>query len=128
VRGMIAQLLVAQHPERVRSLLLTNCDTENDCPPRSFAPFVQLARAGVTADQMVTPALANKTAARGAKGIGGLAYQNPLNSTDEALDYYFTTAQSCSFRKNSQSSSPPKRARSGTNEPTNNHRRRQTRR
>src|SRR5512139_1633238 len=31
--GAVAQLLVARHPERVRTLLLTNCDAEIDSPP-----------------------------------------------------------------------------------------------
>ncbi|MFC6977511.1 alpha/beta fold hydrolase [Microbulbifer taiwanensis] len=30
--GAVAQLFVTRHPERVRTLLLTNCDTEMDCP------------------------------------------------------------------------------------------------
>src|SRR5687768_11349160 len=31
--GAVAQLLVAQHRRRVRTLLLTNCDAEHDSPP-----------------------------------------------------------------------------------------------
>jgi hypothetical protein len=31
--GAVAQLLLARHPDRVRTLLLTNCDTEIDSPP-----------------------------------------------------------------------------------------------
>ena len=54
--GLIAQLLVVQAPRRVRSLLLTNCDTQEDCPPPSFRPFVKLAQAGGLADRAVAPA------------------------------------------------------------------------
>ena len=38
--GAVAQLLVAAHADRVRTLLLTNCDTQNDCPPPSFLPLI----------------------------------------------------------------------------------------
>src|SRR5688572_2879451 len=31
--GTIAQLLAAQHPQRVRTMLLTNCDVHENCPP-----------------------------------------------------------------------------------------------
>jgi len=31
--GAVAQLLAVRHPDRVRTLLLTNCDTELDSPP-----------------------------------------------------------------------------------------------
>src|SRR6266481_134785 len=44
--GAVAQLCVAHHPERVRSLLLTNCDTEPDSPPAAVYPVIELARAG----------------------------------------------------------------------------------
>jgi pimeloyl-ACP methyl ester carboxylesterase len=87
--GMIAQLLVMQAPQRVRSLLLTNCDTQNDCPPHSFRPFVRIARAGGLADRTIAPVLADKSSARTPRGIGGLGYSNPLNPTDEAIEMYF---------------------------------------
>ena len=41
--GAVAQLLVARHPERVRTLLLTNCDTEIDSPPPALLPVIELA-------------------------------------------------------------------------------------
>lgn len=97
--GMIAQLLAMQSPRRVRSLLLTNCDTQDDCPPPSFRPFVALARAGGLADKTIAPALADKSAARSARGLGGIGYSNPLNPTDEALDSYFSPIVSSEKRK-----------------------------
>jgi pimeloyl-ACP methyl ester carboxylesterase len=97
--GLIAQLLVAHHPERVRTLLLTNCDVEADCPPRSFLPFVKMARDGVLADKSIAPVLADKSLGRSPRGLNGLAYTNPLNPTDEAIDYYFTPLVSSPLRK-----------------------------
>jgi pimeloyl-ACP methyl ester carboxylesterase len=96
---MIAQLLVMRAPHRVRSLLLTNCDTEPDCPPRSFLPFVRLARAGGLADKTIAPALADKAAARGPRGLGGIGYSSPLDPTDEAIDMYFAPIVSSAKRK-----------------------------
>ena len=42
--GAIAQLLVARHPERVRTLLLANCDAEIDCPPPALLPVIEMSR------------------------------------------------------------------------------------
>lgn len=97
--GAVAQLLVAAHPDRVRTLLLTNCDVENDSPPPSFLPIIAAAKKGVFADRSIAPALANKELARSARGIGGIAYSVPGNPTDEALDYYFTPLVSSPLRK-----------------------------
>src|SRR6201993_5220683 len=37
--GGIAQIFAALHPERVRSLTLTNCDTHDNWPPEAFKSF-----------------------------------------------------------------------------------------
>jgi len=97
--GLIAQRLVIEAPQRVRSLLLTNCDTQNDCPPASFLPFVRLARAGGLADKSIAPALADKPLARSARGLGGIGYANPRNPTDEAIEMYFAPIVSSAQRK-----------------------------
>jgi pimeloyl-ACP methyl ester carboxylesterase len=97
--GMIAQLLVIHAPHRVRSLLLTNCDAQEDCPPPSFKPFVALARRGGLADKTIAPALLNKSAARSARGLGGIGYSNPLNPTDDAVEMYFKPIVSSSKRR-----------------------------
>lgn len=44
--GAVAQLFAARHGDRLRTLTLTNCDTEDNLPPPSFLPTVELARAG----------------------------------------------------------------------------------
>jgi pimeloyl-ACP methyl ester carboxylesterase len=88
--GMIAQLLAAHHPGRVRTLLLTNCDVENDSPPAAVVPVIEMARAGTWVKQWIAPWLADKRLARSPNGIGGMTYTDPSNPTDEAIDYYFT--------------------------------------
>src|SRR5262249_21362542 len=69
--GAIAQLFAVRHPERVRSLLLTNCDTEPDSPPPAVLPVIDLARGGRFADEWLVPWLADKALARSEKGLGG---------------------------------------------------------
>jgi hypothetical protein len=39
--GVAAQILAASHPELLRSLVLTNCDTEGNFPPPAFMPVIQ---------------------------------------------------------------------------------------
>jgi haloalkane dehalogenase len=87
--GAVAQLLAARCPERVRTLLLTNCDVENDCPPAAVLPVIELARAGSYVDKWLAPWLTDKTLARSAQGIGGMAYSEPECPSDEAIEYYF---------------------------------------
>src|ERR1044071_854227 len=70
--GAVAQLLLAHHPERVRTLLLTNCDTEIESPPAAMRPVIELAKQGRFADEWLAPWLADPALARSPQGIGGL--------------------------------------------------------
>jgi haloalkane dehalogenase len=97
--GTIAQLFVARYPERARSLLLTNCDTEPDSPPAAVLPVIELARAGKFSDEWLVPWLADKVLARSEKGLGGQCYANPANPTDEAIETYLGPLVSSSQRK-----------------------------
>jgi haloalkane dehalogenase len=97
--GAVAQLFVARYPKRVRTLLLTNCDVVIDSPPPAFQPVLKLSHAGQFADKVIAPMLADKAFARSPKGLGPLAYQNPMNPTDEAIDCYFTPLLSSPVRK-----------------------------
>jgi len=87
--GAIAQLLVAHHAGRVRSLLLTNCDVHENSPPAALGPVIAQARAGVLADEFLVPQLRDPARARASEGLGGLAYTSPANLTDDAITYYF---------------------------------------
>ena len=42
----MAQVFAVRHPERLRSLTLTNCDVHTNTPPESFKPTVDLAARG----------------------------------------------------------------------------------
>ena len=86
--GTIAQLFVVQHPERVRTMLLTNCDVHENSPPAQMKNSIERARAG-NYDQKMQDHLDDRAYARSPKGIGGSAYTNPANFTDEAIEYYF---------------------------------------
>ena len=86
--GAIAQLFMARDPEYLRTLLLTNCDTEPDSPPPAVLPAIELGRAGRFADEWLVPWLADKKLARSEKGLGGQCYANPAHPTDEAVETY----------------------------------------
>lgn len=86
--GLIAQMLTASHPERVRTLLLTNCDVDENNPPKKFVPAVEMARKGEFAKKYLLPQLQNKQAARTVKGMIGSAYTQPEKISDETLDIY----------------------------------------
>jgi pimeloyl-ACP methyl ester carboxylesterase len=97
--GAIAQLFVARWPQRVRTLLLTNCDTEPDSPPAAVLPVIELARAGKFADEWLVPWLSDKSLARSEKGLGGQCYGNPAHPTDEAVNMYLGPLVSSPQRK-----------------------------
>jgi len=85
----VAQLFCVRHPTRVRSLLLTNGDTEIQSPPAAMLPVIDLARQGRFVDEWLAPWLADPALARSKDGIGGLCYSNAAHPTDEALEMYF---------------------------------------
>jgi haloalkane dehalogenase len=96
--GTIAQLLATQHPQRVRTMLLTNCDVHENCPPMQMRNSINAARAG-TYDQKMQRHLDDRVYARSEKGIIGSAYMNPMQVTDEALEYYFKPLVASSLRR-----------------------------
>jgi pimeloyl-ACP methyl ester carboxylesterase len=96
--GGFAQLLAARHPARVRSLLLTNCDTEPDCPPATLRPLIELAHAGAFPERMLVPLVNDRTFARSQKALGAV-YTYPEHPTDEAIDCYIAPLVSSPRRK-----------------------------
>lgn len=97
--GAVAQLLLVRHPQRVRSLLLTNCDSEPDCPPVALKPVIDLARQGRFVDQMLLPAVEDHKLARAADGLGGQCYAHPGSPTDEAIFAYLVPLAATRERK-----------------------------
>lgn len=96
--GTVAQLFAVRYPARVRTLLLTNCDTHENSPPKDFLPFIENAKAGHAADDWLVPQLADKSVARSEKGCG-LFYTNAENFTDESVEYYYAPLVSSPLRK-----------------------------
>jgi haloalkane dehalogenase len=97
--GAVAQLFMLRYPDRVRTLLLTNCDVEPDSPPPALTPVIDMSRAGTFADQWLAPWVADKTLARSKQGIGGLTFTYPTNPSDEAIDCYLGPLVSSPQRK-----------------------------
>jgi pimeloyl-ACP methyl ester carboxylesterase len=85
--GAVAQLFMLRHPGRVRTVLLTNCDTEPDSPPPAVMPVIAMARAGTLADGLVKW-LADTSLARAE--FGKAVYSDPRRLTDETIAYYWT--------------------------------------
>jgi pimeloyl-ACP methyl ester carboxylesterase len=86
--GLTAQLFLAKYPARVRSLLLTNCDVDENSPPPQFLPFIEKARQGTLVDEFVVPQANDKARARSAQGVGAF-YTHPEHIADETIEIYF---------------------------------------
>src|SRR6185369_1781238 len=97
--GAVAQLFMVRYPERLRTLLLTNCDTEPDSPPPSVMPVIELARNGRFVEEMIAPQARNHSSARAANGLGGLCYSDPTHPTDDAIEQYLAPMASSAERK-----------------------------
>lgn len=87
--GAVAQLLVAHHARRVRSLLLTNCETEIESPPAAMLPVIELARRGEFVQHRLAPWARQPSLARAAEGISASCYARAGHPTDEAIGMYF---------------------------------------
>lgn len=97
--GAVAQLFLIANPERVRTLLLTNCDVETDSPPAAVLPIIEAARTGLYPDLFLEPWLRHKDVARSASGLGGMCYSKPMYPTDTALEQYLGPLVSSPARK-----------------------------
>ncbi|MEO7054606.1 MAG: alpha/beta hydrolase [Rhizomicrobium sp.] len=84
--GGIAQIFAANHPERVRSLTLTDCDTHDNWPPEAFKPFLAMAAAGGLGDALGAM-LADKNIYR-SPGALGPAYEDAAKVSDADIETY----------------------------------------
>ncbi|TPG08187.1 alpha/beta hydrolase [Rhodanobacter glycinis] len=94
--GAVAQLFVVRYPERVRTLLLTNCDVEPDSPPPKVKPAIEMARAGTLAGA-TAQWLTDKTLARST--FGAAVYSDPSRFADETIEYYVEPLVSSPLRR-----------------------------
>jgi pimeloyl-ACP methyl ester carboxylesterase len=98
--GAIAQLFLSRHPERVRTLLLTNCDVEIQSPPAALLPFIKWARAGLYPELYLDPWLKDKAVARSpTAGLGGTCYTDPAHPSDAAIEQYLRPLVASAERK-----------------------------
>lgn len=83
--GAVAQVFAVRHPERLRSLTLTNCDVHTNTPPESFQPTVDLAARGELAP--LTTALLDQPEllAQTAFGDGYERIDDPADLVDHYL-------------------------------------------
>ncbi len=81
--GAVAQVFAARHPERIRTLTLTNCDVHENFPPELFKPFVALAESGEFGP-MVAAMAGDPDLARSEVGFG-MAYAYPERLSDDLL-------------------------------------------
>jgi pimeloyl-ACP methyl ester carboxylesterase len=94
--GAVAQLFLVRYPERVRTLLLTNCDVEPDSPPKGVQPAIDMARAGTLADA-TAKWLSDRALARST--FGAAVYRDPARLADETIDYYVQPLVSSPLRR-----------------------------
>jgi len=84
--GGIAQIFAATHPQRVRSLVLTNCDAHDNWPPEAFKPVLAMSAAGGLPGTLQAM-LADKSVYRSAQALGP-AYEDPQQVSDETIARY----------------------------------------
>ncbi|MEH6420332.1 alpha/beta fold hydrolase [Pseudomonas sp. CGJS7] len=84
--GGVAQIFAALHSQRVRSLVLTNCDTHDNWPPEAFKPFLAMAAAGGLGDTLQAMQ-ADKNVYRSPQALGP-AYERPEQLADATIDTY----------------------------------------
>jgi pimeloyl-ACP methyl ester carboxylesterase len=84
--GGIDLIFAAHHPERVRSLALTDCDVHDNWPPEAFKPFLAMAAQGGLRDAL-TRMLANKSFFRSEQALGP-AFERADLVTDDTIEAY----------------------------------------
>ena len=94
--GAVAQIFAATNPQRLRSVTLTNCDTQGNIPPPDFAPVVHLARQGGLAE-VVKGLASDLSLARSDAGFGS-GYERPEDVPDEVLRAYLAPLAASDLR------------------------------
>jgi pimeloyl-ACP methyl ester carboxylesterase len=82
--GAVAQIFAAHHPQRLRTLTLTNCDAQDNWPPKAVLPLIEAARAGKLVDGY--QALLGNI--EGARTRFSRTYADPSFLTDEIVRLY----------------------------------------
>jgi pimeloyl-ACP methyl ester carboxylesterase len=82
--GAVAQIFAANHPHRVRTLTLSNCDVHDNWPPESIAPSMEAAGKGTLIDNYAQ--FMDDRAGRNARFTR--AWADPTVLTDEIYGAY----------------------------------------
>ena len=82
----IAQIFAATHPQRIRSLALTDGDTDDNWPPEAFKSFLAMAGAGGLSATL-NAMLSDKQVYRSAEALGP-AYEHPEQVSDDTIEKY----------------------------------------
>jgi pimeloyl-ACP methyl ester carboxylesterase len=96
--GGMALIFAARHPQRVRSLTLTDCDTHDNWPPEAFKPFLALSASGGLRSALETM-LSDKDFYRSANALGP-AYENAAQVEDATIEMYLRTHLASEQRTN----------------------------
>jgi pimeloyl-ACP methyl ester carboxylesterase len=83
--GAIAQVFAARHPSRIRSMVLTNCDTHDGWPPPEAQPLFDAATSGELRRQ--ANSLVND--AEAGRELLGLGYEHPERLSAEKIRGFF---------------------------------------
>jgi pimeloyl-ACP methyl ester carboxylesterase len=94
--GAVAQIFAALHPERVRTMTLTNCSAHDNWPPSMFKPFLETPSIGGLGDAL-NAMLADKSIYRSA-AVLGLAYERPEEVADSHIEIYLRPLVRCERR------------------------------
>ena len=90
--GAIAQIFAARHPDRLTSLVLTNCDVHDGWPPPQVLPLMEHSRKGTLAPifqpTLDRPDLARERYARGELVPLFRSYADPGVLTDDVIRLY----------------------------------------
>jgi pimeloyl-ACP methyl ester carboxylesterase len=90
--GAVAQIFAAHHPDRLASLVLTNCDVHDGWPPPQVLPLIEHARAGtlpsIFTPMIERPDLARQRYARGESVPLFRSYADASVLTDELIRLY----------------------------------------
>jgi pimeloyl-ACP methyl ester carboxylesterase len=90
--GAIAQIFAAKYPDRLSSLVLTNCDVHDGWPPPQVLPIIERARNGTLARIFQPladrPDLARERFAKGESVPLFRSYADPTVLTDEIIRLY----------------------------------------
>jgi len=84
--GAIAKIMIAKAPERVSSLILTNCDVHDNWPPDTLKAIRASAPNGLA--EGFAAIVVNPDLIRTKGGLAGMVFSDPEIVTDEFVDIF----------------------------------------